>query len=86
MMRVMLTDENGFTTEPAEYKVEGGRLEITLGKTSAAILCQEDDAQVNYADKKRSEKVESPTIFEHENPGADKSGRSIFEKLQNKLK
>ena len=53
MTRVMLTDENGFTTEQVEYSVQGGRMEITLGKTSAAIFFQEDEKQINYADKKR---------------------------------
>ena len=86
MVRVMLTDENGFTTEPVEYKVEGGRLEVTLGRTSAAIFCQEENGQKNYIDKKQEERIESPTIFEHENPGAEKQARSVFEKLQSRLK
>lgn len=86
MMRVMLTDENGFTTEPKEYEVIGGRMEITLGRTSAAILCQEDEVHRNYTDKKRDEQINSPTIFEHENPEADKSVRSIFEKIQDRLR
>lgn len=86
MVRVMLTDENGFTTEPVEYKVEGGRLEVTLGRTSAAIFCQEESGQKNYIDKKQEERIESPTIFEHENPGAEKQARSVFEKLQSRLK
>lgn len=85
MMRVMLTDENGFTTEPAEYKVIGGRLEVTLGKTSAAIFCQEDEVQINYADKKKVGQISSPTIFEQENPGVLKRGKLFLEKIYDKL-
>ena len=66
--RVLLTDENGFSTESVEYKVEGGRLEVTLPKTSAAIFCQEDEVQLNYADRKRENERTRQTIFEHENP------------------
>jgi len=50
MKRVMLTDENGFSMEPAEYDVAGGRLTITLGKTSAAVLCQEEVKEKVSAD------------------------------------
>ena len=86
MTRVMLTDENGFTTEQVEYKVQGGRMEITLGKTSAAIFFQEDEEQINYVDKKREGEISSSTIYEHENPGVSSAPKSIFEKLQSKLK
>ena len=82
MMRVMLTDENGFTTEQVEYKVEGGRLEVTLGRTSAAIFCQEDDVQRNYIDKKREGEVSSASIYEHE---AGRSGKSILGKVQDRI-
>lgn len=85
MMRVMLTDENGFTTEQVEYKVEGGRLEVTLGRTSAAIFCQEDDVQRNYIDKKREGEVSSASIYEHENAEAGRSGKSILGKVQDRM-
>ena len=86
MTRVMLTDENGFTTEQVEYSVQGGRMEITLGRTSAAIFFQEDKEQINYVDKKREGEVSSSSIYEHENPGASSAPKSIFEKLQSKLR
>ena len=36
--RLMLTDADSFTTDPEEYVIEGGRLKITLSKTSAVVL------------------------------------------------
>ena len=85
MTRVMLTDENGFTTEPVEYKVEGGRLELTLGKTSAAVFCQEDEEQKNYVDKKGGSRIGSPKFFENESPGIVKQGKVFLEKILDRL-
>lgn len=86
MTRVMLTDENGFTSEPAEYKVTGGRLEITLGKTSAAIFCQEDERQINFKDKKREREVSSPTIYEQENAEENRSRKTFLGRMQDRLR
>jgi len=41
--RVMLSEENSFTTEPVSYTVSGGFLHITLPKTSVAVFTQEDE-------------------------------------------
>ncbi len=68
MKRVMLTDASGFTTEPEEYAVAGGCLELTLGKTSAAVFCQEEEKEKGYAETKRVE----------ERDGTPEHERSIF--------
>ncbi len=72
--RVMLTDENGFTTERVKYDVEGGRLEITLGKTSAAVFCQADKKEKNYMDKRHGEE-------EDDIPAYKKSVFGRFQKI-----
>lgn len=81
MTRVMLTDENGFTTEPVEYKVEGGRLEVTLEKISAAIFFQEDEEKKNYADRKQEATISNASIYEHENLEKISSKRNLFFKM-----
>lgn len=40
--RVMLSDENGFTTEKMSCAINGGLLHVTLPKTSVAVFTQED--------------------------------------------
>ena len=38
MVQLMMTHENGYTTEPVEYPVKVGKIRITLPKTSAVVL------------------------------------------------
>ncbi|MBQ8591829.1 MAG: glycoside hydrolase family 13 protein [Lachnospiraceae bacterium] len=38
MIQLIMTTENGYTTEPKEYQVIAGKIQITLPKTSAVIL------------------------------------------------
>ena len=38
MVQLMMTHENGYTTEPVEYPVKAGKIRITLPKTSAVVL------------------------------------------------
>ena len=38
LTRLMMTDENGYTTEPEEIDVVNGSIKITLPKTSAVVL------------------------------------------------
>ena len=38
LTRLIMTDADGFTTDPEEYEIENGRLRITLPKTSAVVL------------------------------------------------
>ena len=38
MERLMLTDCDGFTTEPAEYEIHAGKVEITLKATAGILL------------------------------------------------
>ena len=52
LTRLMLTDSNGYTTEPEEYEVVNGRLKITLPSTSAVVL---KGKQKEENDKKDSE-------------------------------
>lgn len=44
--RLMLTSEEGYTTEKKEYPVVVGKIEITLPKKSAVILRRENEAPV----------------------------------------
>jgi hypothetical protein len=34
----MYSDDKGYTTEPKEYYVDGARLKVHMGKTSAILL------------------------------------------------
>lgn len=38
LISLMYSDDSGFTTEPKEYQVDGARLRIHMGKTSAIVL------------------------------------------------
>ncbi len=63
MKRVMLTDENGFTTEPVEYQVKAGYIEVSLQKTSAIVLCynneEEESRKENFSERKETERRNS---------------------------
>ena len=38
MVQLIMSHENGYTTEPVEYPVRAGKIQITLPKTSAVVL------------------------------------------------
>jgi alpha-glucosidase len=38
MKRLILTSEEGFDTSPVEYAVIGGRVKVSMPKTSALVL------------------------------------------------
>ena len=61
LVRRILTDETGFTTEPVEYPLTGGAFDLTLPKTSAAVFSYRtrDESQ----DFEESKKKERKHIF-----------------------
>ena len=38
LVSLMYTHDGGYTTEPAEYVLDGARLKLHMGKTSAILL------------------------------------------------
>ena len=38
LVSLMYTDDKGFAMEPREYQVDGARLKLHMGKTSAIVL------------------------------------------------
>ena len=57
LTRLMLTDADGFATEPEEYEVENGQLKLTLGKTSAIVLKGRQDGTQKAETKEDTGKV-----------------------------
>ena len=54
VVRQILTDENGFTTQPVEYTLVGGCVELTMPKTSAVVLSyRADKSKKDYEESKK---------------------------------
>ena len=50
LISLMYTNEDGYTTEPAEYRLEGAKLKIRMDKTSAILLkVQTEEPEKNNA-------------------------------------
>ncbi len=45
LKRILFTDEHEFSVNPLEYQVYNGRLNLTLPKTSAIVLCSENQTE-----------------------------------------
>ena len=64
MKRLMLTYADGFTTQPADYPVTGGKIRLTLPATSAIVLhCENPHNAEEGKPSKREEGLKNFLLF-----------------------
>ena len=64
MKRLMLSYADGFTTEPEDYPVTGGKIRLTLPSTSAVVMhCEKPDDVVKEKPSKREEGLKNFLLF-----------------------